>query len=115
MSWHLCDYSQWESWQKAQEEWASTSTSAKNPDPTTTRSSGAKRKLAYIEARGYASIEQRIAEAEETLEAKRAALNDPAIASDGPRLIDASADLEEAQRVVDMLYARWAELEEKQR
>jgi ATP-binding cassette subfamily F protein uup len=111
----FADYSQWESWQKAQEERASTSTSAKNPDPTTTRSSGAKRKLTYIEAREYASIEQRIAEAEETLEAKRAALNDPAIASDGPRLIDASADLEEAQRVVDMLYARWAELEEKQR
>src|SRR5262249_31162754 len=47
----FADYLQWESWQKAQEERASTSTSAKNPDPTPTRSSGAKRKLAYIEAR----------------------------------------------------------------
>jgi len=73
-----------------------------------------KKKLSYLEARELASIEQRIAEAEERLQARRAALDDPAIASDGPRLLAASADLEEAQKIVDTLYARWSELEQKQ-
>ena len=67
-----------------------------------------------VAAREYAAIEERIAAAEETLAAKRAALNDPAIASDAPRLLAVSAELEEAQKAVDLLYARWAELEEKQ-
>ena len=47
------------------------------------------------------------------LQAKRAALEDPAIVSDAPRLLNATAELEEAQKIVDDLYARWAELEEK--
>ena len=62
----------------------------------------------------FAAIEERIAEAEQTLQTKRAALNDPAISSDGPRLLAVSEELEEAQRIVDLLYARWAELEAKQ-
>ena len=59
-------------------------------------------------------MEQRITQAEETLRAKRAALEDPAIASDGPRLLAASTDVEEAEKALEALYARWAELEEKQ-
>jgi len=73
----------------------------------------AKKKLSYIEAREYATIEQRIAEAEELLRQKRAAAEDPAIASDAARLLQSHADLEQAQKEVDELYARWAELEGK--
>jgi hypothetical protein len=40
-------------------------------------------------------------------------LEDPAIASDGPKLIAAHGEMEAAQRDLDMLYARWAELQEK--
>jgi ABC transport system ATP-binding/permease protein len=58
-------------------------------------------------------MEQRVAEAEEILQAKRVQLEDPAIASDGPRLLTAHAELEAAQNTVDTLYARWAELEKK--
>ncbi len=36
---------------------------------------------------------------------------DPAIASDYQALIDANATLTKAQSEVDVLYARWAELE----
>jgi ABC transport system ATP-binding/permease protein len=54
-----------------------------------------------------------VAEAEHVLEAKRVQLEDPAIASDGPRLVAAHAELEAAQNTVDTLYARWAELEKK--
>jgi len=45
--------------------------------------------------------------------AKREQLEDPAIASDGPRLLTAHAEMEEAQEQLDTLYARWAELERK--
>ena len=71
----------------------------------------AKKKLSYLEAREFATIEQRIAEAEETLQQKRAAAEDPAIASDAAQLLKAHAEMEEAQKAVDELYARWAELE----
>jgi hypothetical protein len=36
------------------------------------------------------------------------------LASDGARLLAISAEIEEAQGMVDLLYARWADLEEKQ-
>ncbi|MGA7754042.1 MAG: ABC transporter C-terminal domain-containing protein [Candidatus Sulfotelmatobacter sp.] len=48
------------------------------------------------------------------MEAKRVAAEDPTIASDSSRLMTAHAELEEAQNTVDVLYARWAELEKKQ-
>jgi hypothetical protein len=40
-------------------------------------------------------------------------LEDPAIASDGPRLLAAHTEMEAAQNSVDELYARWSELEKK--
>ena len=58
-------------------------------------------------------IEQRVAEAEELLSAKRAQFEDPAIASDGARLLATQREMEEAQDAVERLYARWAELEGK--
>ena len=67
-----------------------------------------------MEAREYAAIEERIAEAEQTLEAKLAALNDPAIASNAPHLLALSEEIEEAQKIVNQLYERWAELGDKQ-
>jgi ABC transport system ATP-binding/permease protein len=110
----FADYSQWETWQRSQEAKAK----ATEPGPArktadTPSSSITKRKLSYIEAREFAAIEERIAEAERTLQAKRVALEDPAIASDGARLLAISAEIEEAQGIVDLLYARWAELKEK--
>ena len=72
-----------------------------------------KKKLSYLEAREYATIEERIAAAEEKLAAKKSAFEDPAIASDAAKLIEAQAEMESAQTEVDELYARWTELEEK--
>jgi ATP-binding cassette subfamily F protein uup len=110
----FADYSQWESWQggrtsamKADARLGNqTAVSVELPLP-------AKRKLSYLEAREYAVIEQRLADAQEVLETKRARLEEPAIASDGPRLVTAHAEMEEAAKKVDALYTRWAELEEK--
>ena len=111
----FADYSQWELWQ------------AERKQPTKPVSSGAnqprraaipgetaaKKKLSYLEAREYATIEQRVAEAEQMLQEKRTQLEDPAIASDGPRLLIAHAEMDEAQKIADDLYSRWAELEQK--
>jgi len=72
-----------------------------------------RKKLSYLEAREYATIEQRVAEAEQALQQKRAQLEDPAIASDGPRLLTAHAEMDDAQKIADELYSRWAELEQK--
>ncbi len=47
------------------------------------------------------------------MEAKRVALEDPAVTSD-PVLLKATCfEMDEAQNTLDHLYARWAELEQK--
>ena len=110
----FADYSQWESWQaeraaavQATHRAASVAPRFSEPSPP------AKKKLSYLEAREYAGIEQRIAEAERVLASKRAELENPAIASDGPRLVVVQAEIEAAQKNLDTLYARWVELEER--
>src|SRR5262249_16210205 len=110
----FADYSQWETWQRSQETKETAATERATPKNTNARTSAAKRKLSYLEAREYAAIEERIAEAEQTLEAKLAALNDPAIASNAPHLLALSEEIEQAQKIVNQLYERWAELEDKQ-
>jgi ABC transport system ATP-binding/permease protein len=110
----LADYVQWETWQQSQQSKNSSATQVRAPSAPA-KPPSARRKLSYIEAREYESLEERITEAERTLESKRAALSDPGIASDGPRLLALVAEIEDAEKVVDRLYARWAELEEKQK
>jgi ABC transport system ATP-binding/permease protein len=105
----FADYSQWEIWQRAQLSKEKTATVS---EPSRTKPAPRK-KLSYIEARELETIETRISESEERLRAKREVLEDPAIASDGPRLLAAYAQITEAQNEVDRLYARWAELENK--
>src|SRR5260370_30661779 len=74
----------------------------------------ARKKLSYTEAREFAAIEGRIHEAEQMLHAKRAALEDPVVTSDRISLQNACVPVDEAQKAVESLYARWAELEQKQ-
>ena len=106
----FADYSQWESWQ------AERVMKTKAPSAPRAMSNGAsptKTKLSYLEAREYASIEERVTAAEELLQAKRLQFEDPAIASDGPRLLVAHKEMDEAQAKVDELYRRWSELEKR--
>ena len=108
------DYSQWEAWQAERKQMAQANTRVESRTAGSPKASAAsKKKLSYLEAREYEEIEHRVAEAEHVLEAKRVQLEDPAIASDGPRLLTAHAELETAQNNVDTLYERWAELEKK--
>jgi ABC transport system ATP-binding/permease protein len=110
----FADYTQWEAWLEERELNSKNEARATQSGGmvATTRATG-KKKLSYLEAREYDSIEQRVAAAEEVLQSKRDQLEDPAIVSDGPRLMTAHAEMEQAQEKVDELYARWAELEKK--
>ena len=113
----FADYSQWEEWQRLQQ----TSHAAKSATANTRsvaptapqKSSETKKKLSYQEAREFAVIEQRIVEAEQELQEKQAALEDPDVTGDANILRDACLQVDEAQKNVDRLYSRWAELEAK--
>jgi ATP-binding cassette subfamily F protein uup len=106
----FADYSQWETWQEARKQKAKPVREAavKAPAP-----SSAKKKLSYLDSREFETIEQRIAEAEQAVEAKRAALEDPSVMKDGRLLEQTYREMEEARNAVDALYQRWAELEAK--
>jgi ATP-binding cassette subfamily F protein uup len=109
----FADYAQWESWQ-AERKRAPNETEAPRRSPQASeRPTQSPKKLSYVEAREYATIEERISDAEQVLQRKRAELENPAIASDGTKLVAAQAAMEQAQKHLDTLYARWAELEEK--
>ena len=124
----FADYPQWEAWQKQTRQSLGSSPGSRGKDQSSTAAnqststtensssssnSPAKKKLSYMEAREYAGIEQRIADAEQLLQSHRAELEDPANATDAARLVSAQSALETAQRELDALYKRWAELEEK--
>lgn len=104
----FADYSQWEAWlaETRQAKVKATPLVVAAPRPVPAR-----KKLSYLDTREYEGIEQRIAEAEQALEAKRAELEDPKVMCDGRRLLTISEEIEQAQQAVDVLYARWAELE----
>ena len=109
----FADYGQWETWQAERKHTRNQTEPSSRPIPGSSPPVQAQKKLSYLEAREYASIEQLITDAEQRLQSKRIAVEDPAIASDGPKLVAAHAEMEAAQKDLDTLYARWAELQEK--
>ena len=115
----FADYSQWDVWLRTQQAKPSADATAaaaitrkgrESAPQDTNRPGTTSKKLSHVENREFASIEKRIAKGEEQLLAKRAALEDPEISSDAPRLHTAYVEMESAQKAVDELYARWAEL-----
>jgi ATP-binding cassette subfamily F protein uup len=111
----FADYSQWETWQRKQSALEKSSSAQAAPLQKSTLSKTAqKKKLSYADARELESMEQRLIEAENQLQLQREMAEDPAIASNGPKLLEAHSKLLEVQEVVDRLYARWHELELKQ-
>ncbi len=106
----FADYAQWETWIDERHAATKPKAAAKAADSPRGQE---KKKLSYLEAREYATLEQRIERVETLLAAKRAAYEDPAIQTDAERLMAAHAEMEAAQAEVDKLIARWTELEEK--
>lgn len=114
----FADYSQWEAWQATQLAAAKTKQMSSAGTGTTSSqqpvtSPPLRKKLSYKEARELETIEQRIADAEKELQCRHDSLLDPSIANDPPRLRTISLEMEAAQKAIDALYARWAELEAK--
>jgi len=102
----FADYSQWEDWQRQPAQDAATPAQDK-------RSPSSKKKLSYLEAREFATIEDRVTAAEEQVARERELVEDPAVATDAVRLQAALLAMEKAQLALDELYTRWAELESK--
>jgi ATP-binding cassette subfamily F protein uup len=118
----FADYSQWELWQEKQKQAqtkasGATARSAAAGQPANAEQESSalagRKKLSYLDARDYATIESRIAAGEAVLAEKKAALEQTAVVTDAARLQQALAEVETAQNAVDALYARWAELEAK--
>jgi ATP-binding cassette subfamily F protein uup len=105
----FADYWQWLQAQPAPEKKA-----AARPAPAeATAPLPAKKKLSYMEAREWESMEATILEAESDLEMARAEIQSPAVVSDGEKLRASYAKLQAAEARVAELYDRWAELEGK--
>ena len=85
----------------------------KTPDDPPTREKAQKKKLSYLEAREFATIEKRVEESDARLAIARDRVEDPAISSDATALQAALRELDSAQEENDILYARWAELTDK--
>jgi ABC transport system ATP-binding/permease protein len=113
----LADYSQWDVWQRLRQAKRASrlaSGTLRSPAPVgETQTAVPRKRLSYKEAREISTIEERIAEAEQELHAKRISLEDPAITSDPLLLRTACDEMQEAQKRGDDLYVRWVELEQK--
>jgi ABC transport system ATP-binding/permease protein len=122
----FADYFQWEEWKAGNERvHARTSVAAASngsvpslaattaPAQAKTQPANSRKKLSYKEARELELMEKTIRDAEAKLQEKLSALHNPEISSDATKLHAASVELEQAQKTVDGLYARWAELEAK--
>jgi ATP-binding cassette subfamily F protein uup len=114
----FADYSQWDAWQRSRrsETVAQAAKANRGSRGSTAPAAGtaAKKKLSYSESREFENLESVIAEAEKDLQRKHAALEDPEITGERASLQKACSELDEAQKWIDTLYARWAELEQKQ-
>ncbi len=105
----FADYSQWETWQTERRSPKSKikgNGASVDPKPST-----GKKKLSYKDNRDYETIEQRIEEADESLAAKRALLEDNDVVRDPKRLAELYEAIEREQSELDDLYTRWGELE----
>src|ERR1035441_3099719 len=100
----FADYSQWEQARAVKP--AKIKEERPEAYPTAPR-----KKLAYLEAREWEQLAPRILDAEQSLEAARAALQAPEVVSDPFALQQRYAEMQAAEAEVEKLYARWAELE----
>ncbi len=115
----FADYQQWEQWTRERTKQAeakgfeATNGSGKSSPESEQLKARVKKKLSYMEAREYSSMEEKVTAAEEAASAASDAAEDPAIATDAVRLQEALRRVDETQAELDSLYARWAELESK--
>ncbi|HKF46371.1 MAG TPA: ABC-F family ATP-binding cassette domain-containing protein [Terracidiphilus sp.] len=108
----FADFAQWEQWveeQASRESGPSRAVSTNAARPAVS-APAPKKKLSYLEAREFATIEQRVEESDARLAAARAAVDHPDIATNAAALQQALAELAAAEQENEALYARWAKL-----
>jgi len=114
----FADFAQWEQW-IAQGSAVRDQGSVANESNGETEGSSdqacpaKKKKLSYLEAREFASIERRVEASDARLLKARTRVEEPAIATDAIALQNALAELAEAEAENEKLYTRWAELTDK--
>lgn len=111
----FADYSQWDAWQQSQRTQRTPKKKTQFPvaDAAAGQTVMARKKLSFQEAREFETIEKRIAEAEQELRNQSVMMEDPIVMSNPDLLRNACLRMEQAQKAVDDLYVRWADLEQK--
>ena len=111
---YFADYAQWEEHRKIAE--APVKPAAPRPAAAApAEAKPAPRKLSYKEKLEWEGMEERITAAEEALAEAQRGVEDPAVATNAAELRLRCEVMERARQEVDRLYARWTELEEKQK
>jgi ATP-binding cassette subfamily F protein uup len=103
------DYDQWQADRR-------TARAPKKSKPATTERTAHRpkaKRLTYLEQREWDGMEERVIAAEARVAEGRSRAEDPSIATDAAALQERMHTLDEAEREVDRLYERWAELEAK--
>ncbi len=110
----FADYSQWQTWVDKKLKGKVVAVAGSGPAAAQKTAGGAvKKKLSYLENREWASLEARIAEAEQAQGEWKAMLEEQDVLRDATRLAECYRKIEMAQHDLDQLYGRWVELEEK--
>jgi ATP-binding cassette subfamily F protein uup len=107
----FAEYGQWESWLRQK-----SSLPEKPPTDFSSKKSPSLskyKKLSYRDQQDYDTIEQRVLDAEALRDKCRAKTEESSIASDHVQIQETYETLEVAEKQVEQLYARWAELEAK--
>jgi ABC transport system ATP-binding/permease protein len=109
---HMVGLGQWESWYAGEREAMAAEQTGRSDDKSAKTSSAApRRKLSYKDQREWDGIEARIGAAEARVSELEAEQATPAVASNSVRLVELMGEIERAKSEVDVLYARWSELE----
>ena len=109
---NFASYEQWEVWLQRQLRGKNQETNGVRI-PKRTSQGPKQKKLSYKEQKEYDRMEERILEAETARDACQVKVADPAVAVNHLRLQEEYDALRNAERKVERLYARWAELEAK--
>lgn len=102
----FADYAQWEAER-------SSSPAAAKKQPETRAAVSKQKRLSYHEQREWDSMEEKLLKAEALVDQARRETEDQSVASDASELHERFERLAAAEREVERLYARWAELEKK--
>ncbi len=108
---HLVGLAQWEAWYAAEREDLAAAATRDKPAAAPEPSSEPRRKLSYQDQREFDTIETRIAAAEARLAALESEQARPELVSNANRLMELIEQSDAARAEIDVLYARWSELE----